>query len=310
MAAAPPTGERRRAQPIADCDRDLIERHVERITLTPKHITLQMRPSSDAAPEGTVAEGAGHDAIGDLRVATIAIPGPDPCLRLRSKASFTSLLIVRRVAGEGGPPTSHRQWRARRRCRGHARIDATAAVARNGRGQSSRHIPPRRWASGPGLAHRASCVDCHVVDDPNFPRAAAAAKDGLHGAFRFPIIGPGGFLSVMEFFSTEIREPNAEVLALFQGIGGQAGQFIERKRAEARARQHVGHLCPWGARTPARTNVGGSDGIQLLPRHAGASVAMFPPAPGRFSPRPRERAEWAECRILSPSAFGGASSTG
>jgi len=60
-----------------------------------------------------------------------------------------------------------------------------------------------------------------------------AAKDGLHGAFGFPIIGPGGFLGVMEFFSTEIREPNAAVLALFEGIGGQVGQFIERKRAEA-----------------------------------------------------------------------------
>ena len=83
-------------QPIADCDRDLIERHVERITLTPKHITLQMRPSSDAAPAGTVAEGAGHNAIGDLRVATIAIPWTGPCLRLLSKASFTSLLTIRR----------------------------------------------------------------------------------------------------------------------------------------------------------------------------------------------------------------------
>ena len=76
-------------QPIADCDRDLIERHVERITLTPKHITLQMRPSSDAAPAGTVAEGPGHNAIGDLRVATIAIPwtGPMPatCQRHRSR---------------------------------------------------------------------------------------------------------------------------------------------------------------------------------------------------------------------------------
>ena len=61
-------------------DRDLIERHVERITLTPKHITLQMRPTSDAAPAGMVAEDPGHNAIGDLRGATIAIPwsGPMP----------------------------------------------------------------------------------------------------------------------------------------------------------------------------------------------------------------------------------------
>ena len=88
-------------------------------------------------------------------------------------------------------------------------------------------FPGRVWSTG-----RAAWI-ADVVHDPNFPRAAAAAKDGLHGAFGFPIIGPGGFLGVMEFFSTEIREPNAAVLALFEGIGGQVGQFIERKRAEA-----------------------------------------------------------------------------
>jgi signal transduction histidine kinase/DNA-binding response OmpR family regulator/HPt (histidine-containing phosphotransfer) domain-containing protein len=88
-------------------------------------------------------------------------------------------------------------------------------------------LPGRVWSTG-----RAAWI-ADVVLDPNFPRAAAAAKDGLHGSFGFPIIGPGGFLGVMEFFSTEIREPNAAVLALFDGIGGQVGQFIERKRAEA-----------------------------------------------------------------------------
>ena len=88
-------------------------------------------------------------------------------------------------------------------------------------------LPGRVWSTG-----RAAWI-ADVVHEPNFPRAAAAAKDGLHGAFGFPIIGPGGFLGVMEFFSPEIREPNAAVLALFEGIGGQVGQFIERKCAEA-----------------------------------------------------------------------------
>src|SRR6266576_4202216 len=87
-------------------------------------------------------------------------------------------------------------------------------------------LPGRVWSTG-----RAAWI-ADVVHEPNFPRAAAAAKDGLHGAFGFPIIGPGGFLGVMEFFSPEIREPSAAVLALFEGIGGQVGQFIERKRAE------------------------------------------------------------------------------
>jgi site-specific DNA recombinase len=67
-------------QPTAGSDRELIERHVERITLTPKHITLQMRRSSDAADAVTIPEHAGHNAIEDLRGATITIPwaGPMP----------------------------------------------------------------------------------------------------------------------------------------------------------------------------------------------------------------------------------------
>jgi hypothetical protein len=64
--------------PTADGDRDLIERHVERITLTPKHIKLQMRPSPDAPEAVTVAEGADPNAIEDPRAATITIPWTGP----------------------------------------------------------------------------------------------------------------------------------------------------------------------------------------------------------------------------------------
>ena len=36
----------------------------------------------------------------------------------------------------------------------------------------------------------------------------------------------------MEFFSSEIREPDEELIRLASGIGGQIGQFSERRRAE------------------------------------------------------------------------------
>jgi signal transduction histidine kinase/DNA-binding response OmpR family regulator len=87
-------------------------------------------------------------------------------------------------------------------------------------------LPGRVWS-----AERAAWI-VDVVQDPNFPRAHAAAAGGLHGAFGFPIIGPSGFLGVMEFFSSEPRAPEDAVLTLFDGVGGQVGQFIERKRAE------------------------------------------------------------------------------
>ena len=72
-----------------------------------------------------------------------------------------------------------------------------------------------------------------MTRDPNFPRASYAAQDGLRGAFGFPIVGPSGFLGVMEFFSLEIREPDEDCLRMFDAVGGQVGQFIERKQAES-----------------------------------------------------------------------------
>jgi len=71
-----------------------------------------------------------------------------------------------------------------------------------------------------------------VTQDDNFPRAPAAIADGLHAAVAFPILSGGALLGVMEFFSHEIREPNRELLATFDAIGNQIGQFMQRKRAE------------------------------------------------------------------------------
>ncbi len=71
-----------------------------------------------------------------------------------------------------------------------------------------------------------------VTQDDNFPRAPAATAEGLHAAVAFPILSGGTLLGVMEFFSHEIREPDRELLATFDAIGNQIGQFMQRKRDE------------------------------------------------------------------------------
>jgi PAS domain S-box-containing protein len=71
-----------------------------------------------------------------------------------------------------------------------------------------------------------------VVSDNNFPRAAIAARDGLHGAFALPVLGRGRVVGVMEFFSREIRQPDEELLQMLSAVGAQIGRFMERKRAE------------------------------------------------------------------------------
>jgi PAS domain S-box-containing protein len=71
-----------------------------------------------------------------------------------------------------------------------------------------------------------------ITKDRNFPRAAVAAKEGVHGTFAFPISFGKQFLGVMEFFSPEIREPDEDLLKMFASIGSQIGQFVQRKQTE------------------------------------------------------------------------------
>jgi len=87
-------------------------------------------------------------------------------------------------------------------------------------------LPGRVWAS-----LKAAWIP-DISKDDNFPRAPIALEEGLHAAFAFPIRAGENLLAVMEFFSPEIREPDQALLVMFESIGSQIGQFIERKRAE------------------------------------------------------------------------------
>jgi signal transduction histidine kinase/DNA-binding response OmpR family regulator len=92
-------------------------------------------------------------------------------------------------------------------------------------------LPGRVWAD------RAPAWIEDVVRDTNFPRAPAAAREGLHGAFAFPVLVGPDILGVVEFFSHEIQQPDEELLRMMAGIGGQLGQFLKRKQAEAELHQ-------------------------------------------------------------------------
>jgi PAS domain S-box-containing protein len=87
-------------------------------------------------------------------------------------------------------------------------------------------LPGRIWASGQ------PCWINNVVADKNSPRARVAAREGLHGAFGFPVMVGDEVLGVIEFFTPDVREPDQELLKLVSGIGTQIGHFTERRRAE------------------------------------------------------------------------------
>ncbi len=76
-----------------------------------------------------------------------------------------------------------------------------------------------------------------VVLDPTFLRASEAEVSGLHGGFACPVAIDDQFLGVIEFFSHEIQAPDEDLLEMMATLGGQIGQFIERRETEQKHRR-------------------------------------------------------------------------
>jgi PAS domain S-box-containing protein len=90
-------------------------------------------------------------------------------------------------------------------------------------------LPGRVWAT-----RRPAWIQ-NVVDDPNFPRAPIARKEGLHGAFAFPIELGDQFFGVIEFFNRSVAAPDEDLLATMAALGTDVGRFVDQKRTEASA---------------------------------------------------------------------------
>ncbi len=84
-----------------------------------------------------------------------------------------------------------------------------------------------------------------VVYDTSFHRASIADKEGLHGAFGFPIILGSEALGTFCFFSREIRRPDRNLLDMMTAIGSQLGLFIKRKQAEDEIRLNAERFNRW-----------------------------------------------------------------
>jgi PAS domain S-box-containing protein len=68
--------------------------------------------------------------------------------------------------------------------------------------------------------------------DSNFIRKGS----GFRAAFGFPVTSEGRIIAVLEFFSTERAEPDAELLLIVRTLGEQVGRVLERKRTEEHQR--------------------------------------------------------------------------
>jgi PAS domain S-box-containing protein len=71
-----------------------------------------------------------------------------------------------------------------------------------------------------------------MAEEPNLPLAAFRGEIDLRGAFAIPLRNGPNVIGVMAFFSREVREANDDHLSMLSALGGQIGQFMERKRIE------------------------------------------------------------------------------
>jgi PAS domain S-box-containing protein len=104
-----------------------------------------------------------------------------------------------------------------------------ADVTRRARLVAGEGLPGRVLASG----EPAWIVEFSTHND--FPRARRAALAGVRSAACFPLRSASRIIGVVEFFTSERREPEAELLETMATLGSQIGQLVERRRAEALA---------------------------------------------------------------------------
>jgi PAS domain S-box-containing protein len=74
--------------------------------------------------------------------------------------------------------------------------------------------------------------------DQSFPRATAAPLGGV----AFPIGTTSGVVGVIELFALAPSQPDADLIALMEALGGSLGEFIEARRAGTVVREREAQL--------------------------------------------------------------------
>ena len=111
-------------------------------------------------------------------------------------------------------------------------LAATKALA-YGRGDG---LPGRVWEM------RQPMWQPDLPTENNFPRTPLAREEGLHSSFGFPIRTGDTVTGVVEFFGRSIRKVESDLLEMFDSIGSQIGQFIEKRHAENELKLYADYL--------------------------------------------------------------------
>ncbi len=142
-------------------------------------------------------------------------------------------------------------------------------------------LPGRVWTGG------RSVWTPDVAADPDDALEAIAAEGGLRAAVGFPVCGGGACHAVVECFSRYVREPNDQLTSVLNNIGGQIGQFVERRTAERRLQQQehdrrVGREIQRSLLPKTKPRLPGFEvgGRSLAPHDVGGDCFDYVPLPG------------------------------
>jgi signal transduction histidine kinase len=97
---------------------------------------------------------------------------------------------------------------------------------------AGRGLRGRVWA-------RSQAVWISDLKQSKDPRMPLGAEEGFRTAVTFPILIEDRALGVVELFSREVKPPDERLLAALGAMGISIGQFVARKRAEAKVQEAV-----------------------------------------------------------------------
>ena len=86
--------------------------------------------------------------------------------------------------------------------------------------------------AGRGLGKKGPGLVAEHCPKRKFPASRQAAAAGLFSGIGFPIKISGEVCGVIEFFSTDMAEPDTKLLEMLEVVGSEIGQFIQRKQIE------------------------------------------------------------------------------
>ena len=92
-------------------------------------------------------------------------------------------------------------------------------------------LPGMAWASGGPVWRR----DVSIAD--NFPRAPTALLDGVRAGVACPVTLDREVIGAIEFYSENIREPDADLIETLAIVSAQLGQAWQRQRTEIALRE-------------------------------------------------------------------------